>query len=383
MRWRAEHSLGGGDWKTVGGHERAQSQFLFKRDTASGLIHVTFPLVHEGKHLLYEGTQLPKPAGTVGRAGAAFGVDYAEDQDNTAIQEAMGRVKSEWKRLFNPRWEERPLSDTDIEVQRGGGEYIPSRGHNHWERPQTGTLIYARNKPGPNPGFRANLEGAGSKLIEERPGWAWDVTGKYVVTSPEFDNIVNGPEAGSRKDDLAKWPAQKPPPDFQMTIWLENNRWHSKVGRQYWAEFAFGESRGTMRFCPGPVADELFRTDTWDIESFESACILEPGVWPGTSDEKGTLEWGMRWRGFHPCMGMLDGDSSDITFVRFTRSPEGELSLSGTMFYGSEKIMFIGQKFGTEGAERSGQAVTVSRAWKQYQPRAISLVDYMDFEEPI
>lgn len=81
-------------------------------------------------------------------------------------------------------------------------------------------------------------------------------------------------------------------------------------------------------------------------------------------------------------MGLLDGDAGQVTLVRFSRSPDGQVSLSGTLVYGMDQITFIGQKHSTEGAERSGQAVTVNTAWRRFEPRAISLMDFMDFEEP-
>ncbi|KAH7026285.1 uncharacterized protein B0I36DRAFT_365872 [Microdochium trichocladiopsis] len=374
MRWRAEH-VADGATRVVGGYERAQSQFIFKRDTATGLIHVTFAIVHESKHLLYEGSQLPNNPEAAQSAQDGGGPSRPASNQPGAV----ARVQADWQRLFDPGWEVRMLSDTDIEEERLG-DYVASKGHNHWERPKTGAMIYARNKPGPNPGFRAG-EDMSSKLIEERPAWAWDVTGKYHVTSPEFDAIVNGPDFSSPGGPGEH--QHTPPADFQMTIWLENNRWHSKVGRQLWAEFTFGESKGAMRFCPGSVAKELARSDKLDMQSFEDACILESGVWPGAAqDEKGEIEWGMRWRGYNPCMGLLDGDSGKMTTIKFTCSPDGQLSFSGTLMYGVEKIMLIGQKHGPDGAERSGQAVTVTKAWRQYLPRAISLLDYMDFEEP-
>lgn len=252
-------------------------------------------------------------------------------------------------------------------------------------------MIYARNKPGPNPGFRAN-EDMSSKLIEERPAWAWDVTGRYLVTSPDFDSIINGPRTSARDDhnhDQQKKTMCSARPDFHMTIWLENNRWHSKVGRQLWAEFTFGASKGAMRLCPGTVAARLADANKkFDVQSFEEACILEPGVWPGVAPPraaiggKGAVEWGMRWRGYNPCMGLLDGDSGPVTLIRFSRSPDGQVSLSGTLVYGMDQITFVGHKHTAEGAERSGQAATVNTTWRRFQPRALSLMDFMDFEEP-
>lgn len=314
MRWRAEHY----DFsepttkmmEVVGGCERAQSQFLFRRDPATGLIHITFPIVHRGKHLLYEGTQL-LAAEQHRPSSSSHG-----PMDNLA---AMARALTEWSRLFDPDWENRPVSDTDLDDEMIGS------GHNHWERPRTGAMIYARNKPGPNPGFRVN-EDASSKLIEERPAWAWDVTGRYLVTSPDFDSIVNGPRTSAHNvandvrheslenkgQDQQQQSTCSSRPDFQMTIWLENNRWHSKVGRQLWIEFTFGESRGTMRLCPGTVAANLENADKQsDVQSFEEACVLEPGVWPGVAPPKaatgsvGVVEWGMRWRGYNPVCSLL------------------------------------------------------------------------------
>lgn len=80
-------------------------------------------------------------------------------------------------------------------------------------------------------------------------------------------------------------------------------------------------------------------------------------------------------------MGLLDGDSEETTTITFAQSSDGGLTLTGDLMYNSHPIPFTARKTGP-GAERHGQAVTVTRAWLKFEPRAISLVEYLEFQEP-
>jgi hypothetical protein len=100
--------------------------------------------------------------------------------------------------------------------------------------------------------------------VESPPSWSWDVTGDWSLTCPQLTRML----------DLEDSDPQT------MIIKLANNPRHSKIGRQLWASFNFGNGHlaGTMRFCP-PVESPL--RENLDMRGFEKACVLEKGEWVG------------------------------------------------------------------------------------------------------
>ena len=184
MRWRGEE---GG--RKVGGETRAQALFLFSRSNSRASptessdpdIQITFAMVHNGKHLLFQGTQTSTEAPAV-------------DPD------------SAWERLFELSWENsNPPRKVDVEEEMV---------YNQWERPRPGSVIKARNKPGPDPGYVVNRN-AMSPYLEDRPDWAWNVTGTYKIASPELAERI-----GLEEEDML------------LTIFMENNSKRQKTGRK-------------------------------------------------------------------------------------------------------------------------------------------------------
>lgn len=138
-------------------------------------------MVHNGKHLLFQGTQTSTEAPAV-------------DPD------------SAWERLFELSWENsNPPRKVDVEEEMV---------YNQWERPRPGSVIKARNKPGPDPGYVVNRN-AMSPYLEDRPDWAWNVTGTYKIANPELAERI-----GLEEEDML------------LTIFMENNSKRQKTGRK-------------------------------------------------------------------------------------------------------------------------------------------------------
>jgi len=74
-----------------------------------------------------------------------------------------------------------------------------------------------------------------------------------------------------------------------MTIYMANNPFHSKTGRQLWGIFEIGSSIvGIVRFCPAMPEDRK----ECSLADFEKACVLDDGVcpalWPMEERPNGT-----------------------------------------------------------------------------------------------
>ncbi|KAI1213553.1 uncharacterized protein F4807DRAFT_411597 [Annulohypoxylon truncatum] len=340
MRWRGE---GGGT--KLGGETRAQGQVLFdeeKQDpdnVGTPKINIKLAMVYNGKHVILEGTQLyTSPESDQDRAAA---------ESPTAPTEAS-RMLEDWKRLYDPSWDARLLSDTEedeLEVQRlqDIGATLP-KPKNKWENPRSGRVISTKNKPGPIPGFIINAT-ATSRYLEERPDWAWDVTGRYELSTIGLTKAL-GLSAGE-------------PVSMVMTVQMDNNAKHQKAGRQVWAQFEANGVLALARFRP--ITNSLEDS----LETFEKGCVLKPGVWVGP-EPRGTQQWEMRWRGFSDTNLETIAEDEVGTEVLFTRDDQGKQVFRGKIRVGHKSFTVMGSRVApTE--ERRPSAPTVNTEWAKFQ----------------
>lgn len=319
MRWRGEESGA----KKVGGETRAQGQWFIKKDQHGDGMHITFAMVHYGKHLLFEGLRIGKPT-----------TSTAETDDGEEIP-AVEMMLSEWTRLNDESWE-------DDEVN-GTGKYAPDyevKHHNKWDFPPPGGLIVAKNKPGRNPGDFTN----GVTPIEELPEWAWDVTGTYSVRSAQIAKRLG-------LDDLNT--------EMKIQMHMENNAQHTRIGRQLWGDLDFHRIQGNFRLCPGAVAAPHYMHE---FPGLEEACLLPSGMWPGLPPQ-GEQQWGLLWRGYSRANDVLYAPSTmtEVYFSNYT----GQIFLTGTIIIDSVPMMLVGARVGGP-EKRSKNARTIVREWRKF-----------------
>lgn len=324
MRWRGEE---GG--RKVGGETRAQALFVFGRNNSRASptaesseqpgIQVLFGMVHNGKHLLFQGTHASKEIPTV---------------DPDAV----------WQWLFEPSWEESDPAVVNEEEARCA--------YNQWENPRPGSVIKARNKPGPDPGYVINRN-ASSPYLEDRPDWAWNVTGTYKISCPELAERI-GHDGSDEQEKM----------EMLLTIFMENNSKRQKTGRQLWGQFDFGILRGNMRFCPGSLAE--FGVDD-RTQPFEAVCVLKPGVWPGPQPKGGERKWGFMWRGFKEDAGLVTQDYA-TTEIIFADYGEERTTFVGTFRYDGDGYPMQALKI-KPGVERSRGDPTPNTEWLKYKPK--------------
>ena len=213
--------------------------------------------------------------------------------------------------------------------------------------PVENKLSKPKQKPGPKPGFTFPTE------AESPPPWSWDVIGKWTLTCPQLTKMLD-------LDDSAT---------LMMTIHLANNPRHTKVGRQYWATFDFGEGSfaGNMRFCPH--MDSSIRDDI-DMADFEKACMLKNGLWVGPPPN-GLQKWNLRWRGVDLDTGVVEGSSDQYqTDIEFKKDGDGNLMLSAVFVFRFQPLLLRGVKTG-EAQPPRGNDTSVARQWLRYKPRYI------------
>jgi hypothetical protein len=155
-----------------------------------------------------------------------------------------------------------------------------------------------------------------STCIESPPAWAWDVLGKWKITSASLT-------------DAFELSLDTP---LNLHIHMVNStkpQELKKLGRQLWAQFSFGPITGCMRFCPLPPSSRPADT----LEIFEKQCKLKKGVWPGYSSSakgKSFQEWGHRWRGRNSETGERYELSDDYEhMLEFEREGNGTLKIGG------------------------------------------------------
>ncbi|KAI2465543.1 hypothetical protein F4781DRAFT_21304 [Annulohypoxylon bovei var. microspora] len=339
MRWRGEE-----DGVSLGGETRAQGQVLFEEERlppdseGTPKMIIKFAMVHNSKHVILEGTQQnTSPESDEDRAAA---------EDPAAPTEAS-RMLEDWKRLYQPSWDARPLSDTEedeLELQRlqDMGATLP-KPKNKWENPRSGRVISTKNKPGPIPGFIINAT-ATSRYLEERPGWAWDVTGKYEISTIGLTKAL-GLSAGE-------------PVSIIMTVQMDNNAKHQKAGRQLWAQIEANSLLALARFRPIVTSFED------SLETFEKGCVLGPGEWVGP-EPRGTQKWEMRWRGFSDTNLETRAEDEVGTGVLFTKDDQGKKIFRGEMIVGNKSFMVMGMWVAPTD-ERKASAPTVNTEWAKY-----------------
>ncbi|KAI0115435.1 hypothetical protein F4814DRAFT_419510 [Daldinia grandis] len=342
MRWRGEE-----DGFRFGGETRAQGQFLFEGENKPveknkcPKIRIKFAIVYKGKHLILEGTQQnTSPESDENQIAA---------EDATA-QTNASRMLEDWKQLYEPLWEQKPPSDTEederelVTLQDAGGPLPKPR--NKWENPRTGRIISTKNKPGPVPGFVVNA-GATSRYLEEHPDWAWNVMGKYEISTVGLTEAL-GVSGGE-------------PVATTMTVQMDNNAKHQKAGRQLWAVIEAGDLLALARFRPSPALNSLLEDS---LEVFEKACVLKSGVWVGPKP-LGAQKWEMRWRGFSDAGSQTMAEDAIGSEVMFTKDDQGKLIFRGKMIVEDESFLVVGTWVApTE--ERRPSAPTVNTEWSRY-----------------
>lgn len=298
-------------------------------------------MVHKGKHLILEGTQHD--------TSPESDEDKVAAEDPTAQTDAS-RMLEDWKQLYEPQWEQKSPSDTEederelLALQDAGGP-LP-KPHNKWENPRTGRVITTKNKPGPIPGFIVNA-GATSRYLEERPDWAWNVMGKYEISTIGLTKALGVSEGK--------------PVAMTMTVQMDNNAKHQKAGRQLWAIIEAGDLLALARFRPCPTPNSLLEDS---LEVFEKACVLKPGVWVGPKAQ-GTQNWEMRWRGFSDASLQTMAEDAIGSEVIFTKDDQGKLIFRGKMIVKDESFLVVGTWVApTE--ERRPSAPTVNTEWAKY-----------------
>ncbi|KAI1661819.1 hypothetical protein F4813DRAFT_385490 [Daldinia decipiens] len=335
MRWRGEE-----DGFRLGGETRAQGQFLFEEENGPK-IRIKFAMVHKGKHLILEGTQQD--------TSPESDEDKVAAEDPTAQTDAS-RMLEDWKQLYEPLWEQKSPSDTEEDERellalQDAGAPLP-KPHNKWENPRTGRVISTKNKPGPIPGFIVNAA-ATSRYLEELPDWAWNVMGKYEISTIGLTKALGVSEGK--------------PLAMTMTVQMDNNAKHQKAGRQLWATIEVGDSLALARFRPSPTPNGLLEDS---LEVFEKACVLKPGVWVGPKPQ-GTQNWEMRWRGFSDASLQTMAEDAIGSEVIFTKDDQGKLIFRGKMIVKDESFLVVGTCVApTE--ERRPSAPTVNTEWAKY-----------------
>lgn len=333
MRWRGEES---GERK-VGGETRSQSQWLFgKKDISKndGVgMKITFAIVHDGRHILFEGVRIGTPTTTM-----------SQTSDGTVLPTVQMMLR-EWARLNVESWEE----GEQIQPGKYAGDYGVRhlkngvRNLNKWENPPAGAVVVAKNKPGRNKGEFIN----GVTALEELPDWAWDVTGTYSLKSPQLAKRLGFEDLNT---------------EMTIKVHMENHGQHVRVGRQFWGELDFHRIKGNFRLCPGSSAAPYYMNEHPD---FENACALQPGQWPGPHPQ-GEQQWGLLWRGYSKEADVLYAPSamSEIFFSEYS----GRILISGTILIDATPLVLMAWR--SEGPEkRSKNAPTVRREWPRYLKR--------------
>lgn len=234
-----------------------------------------------------------------------------------------------------------------------------------------GGIIKAKNKPGPNPGFTpAPL----AKSIEEQPSWAWDVAGTYRVRSTQLAWAF-GIETEWLNPVGTEMTMMNKSRERTITVYVDNMpHHHRKSGRQIWGEIEFLGIHGVFKLCPGSLCDAVNDGQA----SFDDACVLKDGVWPGPRP-MGERSWGLKWHGFdeHGATEDSDGwfrDHKCVTEIIFEKTADGKMAINGIMMVEDKPVMLTATKVweGRKRGVRDGKSAT--EAWGMYRPR-YSLVD--------
>ena len=319
MRWRARDGgmrLG----EKVGGEYDIQSGFYIHKDVATSTaefmgVKIDFVMFYNGNAINFKCVKT---------------ADLEEDP--------CPEMEKEWKKLYNPEWDAED-SDSDsnggLAVAKALREQASSKA----------VPAKPKQKPGPKPG---SLTKPTSKFIEEPPAWAWNVAGEWILHGPMLAEQLELDSADA----------------LTMRIILSNNPYHSKIGRQLWAMFNFGDKVvGCMRLCP--AKREVVEGPT--LEKFEKSCVLKDGEWVGAPKDGGHLRWALRWRAEDQQTGKKEFCSDDVqTEIVFEKGEDGMLMLKGCMFLRFVGVGFEGRKTGDEVKSAN---TTVARTWLRYKVR--------------
>jgi hypothetical protein len=183
----------------------------------------------------------------------------------------------------------------------------------------------------------------GKTIIENPPDWAWNLAGHWNITAPKLSEALK----------LGKTEC------LTMKIHISNYPAHTRVGRQLWASFVFGDSlKGYMRFCPASTPN----VKGCNLKQFDSACRLEEGQWAGPSEDGGHEKWLWRWRGKKGFMSYEDGSDEFQDEVEFSTGENGEYKMQAIITYGYQKMILEAVK-DRESTPPKGNPPSILSAW--------------------
>lgn len=163
--------------------------------------------------------------------------------------------------------------------------------------------------------------------------------------------------------------------EMTLTVYVDNMpHHHRKGGRQIWGEVEFRGVHGVFKLCPGSLCDVV----NSGRASFDEACVLEDGIWPGPHP-MGERSWGMKWHGLseHDEDEISDGwfrDHECVSEVIFEKTADGKMVINGVMMVEDKPVMLTATKV-WEGRKRGvNDGKSATKAWGMYRPR-FSLCD--------
>ena len=317
MRWRARDGgmrLG----ERVGGDPDCSVEFSFEHDVSSSsakftAINILFGMVYRDNNFIFHASK----------------TSNLEKE----CEDSISTLEDKWFDLLNLNWEGAEdyltVSDSDSDSEsESESEPEPESEISASTllvspRPSTGLqrLAEAQLSDLPNPASsRSTITRKApprptAKYIEELPPWGWDMTGEWTITAPELAEDLE-------LDDVTA---------LTMTVKVSNNPLHTRVRRQLYASFHWGDTfYGIMRFAPN---EKLVGSGYDTLKEFENACVLEEGCWPGASPQ-GETKWFMRYRGrYRGCWGAKEGCDQYQTTFSFEKGQDGKLRMEGVIFY--------------------------------------------------
>jgi hypothetical protein len=197
-----------------------------------------------------------------------------------------------------------------------------------------------------------------SKVIEEKPDWAWDVAGTWHMESPMLVELLKLAEGAP----------------FTVNIGVTNNPKHTNVGCQIWAELEFAHKLfGAMKISPDNRDPYSWERPRETIKEFENDRMLSTGRWPGPSP-KGFQTCRMRWRGGDSRAhllsrhGIQDADQYE-TELKFYMNEHGSLEMSIVFLYRFQYYVLKGNKFRDAEPYKISDP-TIRTRWDHYRPPA-------------
>lgn len=374
MRWRGTDG-GMQVNKVVGGEEESLGAFDFKEEpsfppTNVAGVKLTFFMIYSG--LLF-----------------SFDALKVAELDAMEIDIKAQQLERRWKSLYNPEWDENSDSDSDSEsnevmlravrslqptkrpqkprlklTAEQASSSLVSCSEPRRDRADRAPKSYSLNRPPkvsvqPPPktlppagvidrsGPGLWKDHPGQTIIENPPDWAWNLAGHWKITAPMLSEAL----------DL------DPTESLKMKIHVSNYPFHTRVGRQLWADFRFGSDYssdlwGYIRFCPASTPD----IKECNLKQFENFCRLEAGQWAGPSEEGGHEKWLWRWRGKRGSWSFVDGSDEFQDEVEFSKGDNGEYKLKAVFTYQHQKLLLTAVK-DRESTPPKGNPATILNAW--------------------